>query len=207
MCSFFPWHFFAKVFCFCFIRDDLTVTNPKRWAQCFFYAVLINRLYCNPRKNCYCKSFGEISICCNLWFSVLAYWSATSLREAELNIQNGFAVYALWLVHTFIHRTHSTNQIRAWTVELTYHNSEYLHEINCTKPGKTRMLRKTDTILNFLRYLFEHPLQEEKIWSLVLLTHVFFFGLSIKMAVEKKACNCLLLKVNQIGSVTESIQA
>lgn len=29
----------------------------------------------------------------------------------------------------------------------------------------------------------------------------------IKMAVEKKACNCLLLKVNQIGSVTESIQA
>lgn len=29
----------------------------------------------------------------------------------------------------------------------------------------------------------------------------------IKMAVDKKACNCLLLKVNQIGSVTESIQA
>lgn len=27
----------------------------------------------------------------------------------------------------------------------------------------------------------------------------------IKMAIEKKACNCLLLKVNQIGSVTESI--
>ncbi len=26
-------------------------------------------------------------------------------------------------------------------------------------------------------------------------------------AVEKKACNCLLLKVNQIGSVTESLQA
>uniref|UniRef100_A0A8D8TA59 Enolase n=1 Tax=Cacopsylla melanoneura TaxID=428564 RepID=A0A8D8TA59_9HEMI len=29
----------------------------------------------------------------------------------------------------------------------------------------------------------------------------------IATAVEKKACNCLLLKVNQIGSVTESIQA
>lgn len=29
----------------------------------------------------------------------------------------------------------------------------------------------------------------------------------IKMAVDKKACNCLLLKVNQIGSVTESIEA
>lgn len=29
----------------------------------------------------------------------------------------------------------------------------------------------------------------------------------IKMAIEKKACNALLLKVNQIGSVTESIQA
>ncbi|VDM39791.1 unnamed protein product [Toxocara canis] len=29
----------------------------------------------------------------------------------------------------------------------------------------------------------------------------------IKMAIEKKACNCLLLKVNQIGSVTESIEA
>jgi enolase len=29
----------------------------------------------------------------------------------------------------------------------------------------------------------------------------------IKMAVERKACNCLLLKVNQIGSVTESIEA
>jgi enolase len=29
----------------------------------------------------------------------------------------------------------------------------------------------------------------------------------IQMAVEKKACNCLLLKVNQIGSVTESINA
>lgn len=29
----------------------------------------------------------------------------------------------------------------------------------------------------------------------------------IKTAVEKKACNCLLLKVNQIGTVTESIQA
>ena len=27
----------------------------------------------------------------------------------------------------------------------------------------------------------------------------------IQMAVDKKACNCLLLKVNQIGSVTESI--
>ncbi|CAG0897647.1 unnamed protein product [Darwinula stevensoni] len=29
----------------------------------------------------------------------------------------------------------------------------------------------------------------------------------IQMAVDKKACNCLLLKVNQIGSVTEAIQA
>jgi len=29
----------------------------------------------------------------------------------------------------------------------------------------------------------------------------------IKLAVERKACNCLLLKVNQIGSVTESIEA
>ena len=29
----------------------------------------------------------------------------------------------------------------------------------------------------------------------------------IATAVEKKACNCLLLKVNQIGSVTESIDA
>ncbi|VDN29340.1 unnamed protein product [Gongylonema pulchrum] len=29
----------------------------------------------------------------------------------------------------------------------------------------------------------------------------------IQMAAEKKACNCLLLKVNQIGSVTESIDA
>ncbi|TNN29672.1 Beta-enolase [Liparis tanakae] len=29
----------------------------------------------------------------------------------------------------------------------------------------------------------------------------------IQQAVEQKACNCLLLKVNQIGSVTESIQA
>jgi enolase len=29
----------------------------------------------------------------------------------------------------------------------------------------------------------------------------------IKMAIEKKACNCLLLKVNQIGSVTESIES
>jgi len=29
----------------------------------------------------------------------------------------------------------------------------------------------------------------------------------IHTAVEKKACNCLLLKVNQIGSVTESIDA
>ncbi|XP_047131059.1 alpha-enolase isoform X1 [Hydra vulgaris] len=31
--------------------------------------------------------------------------------------------------------------------------------------------------------------------------------LRIQMAVEKKACNALLLKVNQIGSVTESIEA
>merc|ERR1712055_763185 len=29
----------------------------------------------------------------------------------------------------------------------------------------------------------------------------------IQMAVDKTACNCLLLKVNQIGSVTESIAA
>ncbi|XP_040568307.1 enolase [Lepeophtheirus salmonis] len=29
----------------------------------------------------------------------------------------------------------------------------------------------------------------------------------IQMAVDKKSCNCLLLKVNQIGSVTESIRA
>lgn len=31
--------------------------------------------------------------------------------------------------------------------------------------------------------------------------------LRIKTAVEKKACNCLLLKVNQIGSISETIQA
>ncbi|RMX53047.1 hypothetical protein pdam_00014587 [Pocillopora damicornis] len=36
---------------------------------------------------------------------------------------------------------------------------------------------------------------------------ILFLDCSIKMAVEKKACNCLLLKVNQIGSVTESIEA
>ena len=29
----------------------------------------------------------------------------------------------------------------------------------------------------------------------------------VREAIEKKACNCLLLKVNQIGSVTESIEA
>lgn len=29
----------------------------------------------------------------------------------------------------------------------------------------------------------------------------------IQKAVEDKACNCLLLKVNQIGSVTEAIKA
>lgn len=29
----------------------------------------------------------------------------------------------------------------------------------------------------------------------------------IAKAVSEKACNCLLLKVNQIGSVTESLQA
>ena len=29
----------------------------------------------------------------------------------------------------------------------------------------------------------------------------------IRKAVEDKACNCLLLKVNQIGTVTESMQA
>ena len=29
----------------------------------------------------------------------------------------------------------------------------------------------------------------------------------MKVAIEKKACNALLLKVNQIGSVTESIEA
>lgn len=31
--------------------------------------------------------------------------------------------------------------------------------------------------------------------------------LRIKTAIEKKACNALLLKVNQIGTLTESIQA
>uniref|UniRef100_A0A2C9LHG9 phosphopyruvate hydratase n=1 Tax=Biomphalaria glabrata TaxID=6526 RepID=A0A2C9LHG9_BIOGL len=29
----------------------------------------------------------------------------------------------------------------------------------------------------------------------------------IRQAIDKKSCNCLLLKVNQIGSVTESIEA
>lgn len=29
----------------------------------------------------------------------------------------------------------------------------------------------------------------------------------IQIAIEKSACDCLLLKVNQIGSVTEAIQA
>ncbi len=29
----------------------------------------------------------------------------------------------------------------------------------------------------------------------------------VQTAIEKKACNALLLKVNQIGSVTESIEA
>merc|ERR1712039_1096621 len=32
-------------------------------------------------------------------------------------------------------------------------------------------------------------------------------GKRIQMAVDKKACNCLLLKVNQIGSVTWAIEA
>merc|ERR1712186_280174 len=32
-------------------------------------------------------------------------------------------------------------------------------------------------------------------------------GKRIQMAVDKKSCNALLLKVNQIGSVTESIAA
>ena len=31
--------------------------------------------------------------------------------------------------------------------------------------------------------------------------------LRIKTAIEKKACNGLLLKINQIGTITESIQA
>ena len=31
--------------------------------------------------------------------------------------------------------------------------------------------------------------------------------LVLQVAIEKKACNALLLKVNQIGSVTESIEA
>ena len=31
--------------------------------------------------------------------------------------------------------------------------------------------------------------------------------LRIKTAIEKKACNGLLLKVNQIGTISESIQA
>ena len=35
-----------------------------------------------------------------------------------------------------------------------------------------------------------------------LMLHLF-----LQVAIEKKACNALLLKVNQIGSVTESIQA
>lgn len=29
----------------------------------------------------------------------------------------------------------------------------------------------------------------------------------MQLAIEKKACNCLLLKVNQIGTITEAIQA
>lgn len=29
----------------------------------------------------------------------------------------------------------------------------------------------------------------------------------VKQAIDQKACNCLLLKVNQIGSVTESIES
>lgn len=29
----------------------------------------------------------------------------------------------------------------------------------------------------------------------------------VQKGIDVKACNCLLLKVNQIGSVTESIQA
>ena len=36
---------------------------------------------------------------------------------------------------------------------------------------------------------------------------VIVFQTRIQTAIDKKACNCLLLKVNQIGSVTESIQA
>jgi enolase len=31
--------------------------------------------------------------------------------------------------------------------------------------------------------------------------------LRIKTAIEKKACNGLLLKINQIGTISESIQA
>lgn len=40
----------------------------------------------------------------------------------------------------------------------------------------------------------------------LLYSHLIIYS-RIKTAIEKKACNCLLLKVNQIGSVTESINA
>lgn len=30
---------------------------------------------------------------------------------------------------------------------------------------------------------------------------------TVQKAIEKKACNALLLKVNQVGSITESIEA
>lgn len=48
-----------------------------------------------------------------------------------------------------------------------------------------------------------------------LIKSIFFFSddltvtnvKRIQMAIEKGACDCLLLKVNQIGSVTEAIAA
>lgn len=42
---------------------------------------------------------------------------------------------------------------------------------------------------------------------LVLCCSTTLYHVSIKKAIEEKACNALLLKVNQIGTVTESIAA
>lgn len=52
------------------------------------------------------------------------------------------------------------------------------------------------------------PIKSSKYWVQVVGDDLLVTNpVRVKEAIEKKACNALLLKVNQIGTVTESIQA
>ncbi|HLD10825.1 MAG TPA: enolase C-terminal domain-like protein, partial [Candidatus Nanoarchaeia archaeon] len=100
--------------------------------------------------------------------------------------------------------------------------SEFYYKNKYFIPKKMNSSRLIDYYLNLIKTYpiisLEDPFEQDDFEAFKELTkksHIQIVGddllttniSRIKIAIEKKLCNCLLLKVNQIGTLTESIKA